>query len=169
MAKTAPRAKAHMLFKALAVGLLLAVAPLLETPMAHAEVEGLVTLPSAKSLPDAEAALVTALEGAGLKVAARIDHAANARSVGQDLAPTVLLIFGNPAAGTRLMQAGRSVAIDLPIKALLWEQDGKTFVSYNDPAWLARRHGLTGVDPVVQAMQGALAKFAAAAVGKQEP
>lgn len=163
MFKTVQHARPHTLFNAFAVAALLAVAPLLETPMAHAEVEGLVTLPSTQALPDAEAALVKALEGAGLKVAARIDHAANARSVGQDLPPTVLLIFGNPAAGTKLMQAGRSVAIDLPIKALLWEQDGKTFISYNDPAWLARRHGLAGVDPVIQAMQGALAKFAAAA------
>lgn len=166
MAITALNARLRTLLNAFALAALLAATPVLEAPMAHAEVDGLTTLTSKLPMADAESALVKALDTAGLKVAARIDHTANARSVGQDLAPTVLLIFGNPAAGTKLMQAGRTVAIDLPIKILLWEQDGKVFVSYNTPAWLAARHHLSGVDPVVQAMQSALAKFAAAAAGQ---
>lgn len=169
MAIIALHARLRTLLNAFALAALLAATPVLEAPMAHAEhaeVEGLTTLTSKLPMADAESALVKALDTAGLKVAARIDHTANARSVGQDLAPTVLLIFGNPAAGTKLMQAGRTVAIDLPIKILLWEQDGKVFVSYNNPAWLAARHHLSGVDPVVQAMQSALAKFAAAAAGQ---
>src|SRR4029450_12973509 len=73
----------------------------------------------------------------------RIDHAAGAAAVGMPLRPTELLIFGNPPAGTPLMQAEQTIGIDLPLKALVWEDaSGGVWIAYNDPAWLAVRHGL---------------------------
>src|SRR5262249_16667063 len=79
----------------------------------------------------------------GLTVFARIDHAAGAAAVGLSLRPTELLIFGNAKGGTPLMQSNQTIAIDLPLKALVWQDaSGKRWVSYNDPSWLAQRHGL---------------------------
>src|SRR5262249_18534229 len=76
----------------------------------------------------------------GLTVFARIDHAAGAAEVGLSLPPTWLLIFGNAKAGTPLMQSAQTIGIDLPLKALVWQDaSGKTWLSYNDPAWLAKR------------------------------
>lgn len=88
--------------------------------------------------------LTAALQAKGAQVFARIDHAAAARSVGLELPPTVLLIFGNPKGGTPLMQAAPSIALDLPLKVLV-QQDaqGTVQVLWNDPAWLADRHGLS--------------------------
>jgi uncharacterized protein (DUF302 family) len=83
---------------------------------------------------------------------ARIDHAAAAAEVGMELAPTEVVIFGNPRAGTPLMQAAPTMVIDLPLKALVWQDGaGKTWLAYNDPAWLAARHGVPG-SPAVAAM-----------------
>jgi uncharacterized protein (DUF302 family) len=76
-----------------------------------------------------------------MTIFARIDHAEGARSVGLSLLPTELLIFGNAKAGTPLMQAAQSIGIDLPLKALVWQDaSGDTWISYNDPSWLASRH-----------------------------
>jgi uncharacterized protein (DUF302 family) len=76
-------------------------------------------------------------------VFARIDHAAGARELGLPLRPTELVIFGNAKGGTPLMQANQAIGIDLPLKALVWQDDaGVTWLSYNDPAWFARRHEL---------------------------
>ena len=128
------------------------------------EVGGLVTLQSANSLADTEEELTRALEENGLTVFTVIDHAANAEEAGLDLLPTRLVVFGNPNLGTLLMQDARSVAIDLPQKMLLWEDaDGNVFVSYNDPAYLAERHNLTGVDDTLETISGALQNLAGAA------
>ena len=79
----------------------------------------------------------------GMTVFARIDHAAGAAEVGLPLRPTELLIFGNAKGGTPLMQSVQSIGIDLPLKMLVWQDaEGVTWISYNDPAWLAHRHGL---------------------------
>ncbi len=86
---------------------------------------GLIVVESAHSVPETERRLVQAIEAAGLKVAARIDHEANAKSVGLGLPPTVLVLFGNPRAGTALMEQNRAIGIELPLKALIWEADGK--------------------------------------------
>jgi uncharacterized protein (DUF302 family) len=76
-------------------------------------------------------------------VFARIDHAAGASGAGLSLRPTELLIFGNATAGTPLMQTAQTIGIDLPLKALAWEDEsGRVWLSYNDPGWLAQRHGL---------------------------
>ena len=87
--------------------------------------------------------LVAEVQAKGLTVFARIDHAAGASDAGLALRPTELVIFGNAKGGTPLMQANQAIGIDLPLKALVWQEaSGDTWLSYNDPAWLARRHGL---------------------------
>src|SRR5216684_7926474 len=79
----------------------------------------------------------------GMTVFARIDHAAGATGAGLSLQPTEVLIFGNAKAGTPLMQSVQTIGIDLPLKAMVWQDaSGVTWLSYNDPAWLAQRHGL---------------------------
>jgi uncharacterized protein (DUF302 family) len=101
----------------------------------------------------------------GMMIFARIDHAAGAAEVGLSLRPTEVLIFGNARGGTPLMQSAQTIGIDLPLKALAWEDaKGVTWLSYNDPNWLAERHGLGhGVDGAVNAMTAALAAVAKSA------
>ncbi len=100
-----------------------------------------------------------------MTVFARIDHAAGAAGAGLSLRPTDLLIFGNAKAGTPLMEAVQSIGIDLPLKALVWEDaSGVTWLSYNDPAWLAQRHGLVGeIETAIGRMSAALHAVAQAA------
>ncbi len=93
----------------------------------------------------------------GMTVFARIDHAAGAAEVGLTLPPTELIIFGNARGGTPLMQSVQTVGIDLPLKALVWEDTaGTTWLSYNEPSWIARRHGVANAEPVVAKMTAAL-------------
>jgi uncharacterized protein (DUF302 family) len=106
---------------------------------------GLITLPSSHGPKDTMDRLETAVKAKGMTVFARIDHAAGATAAGLSLRPTELLIFGNAKAGTPLMQSVQGIGLDLPLKALVWQDGaGDTWLSYNDPAWLARRHGLSG-------------------------
>ena len=96
----------------------------------------------------------------GLTIFARIDHAAGAAKIGQKLRPTELLIFGNPQGGTPFMECGQTVGIDLPLKALVWEDaSGQVWIGYNDPEFLAQRHGVSNC-PVVENMKKVLAGFA---------
>jgi uncharacterized protein (DUF302 family) len=89
--------------------------------------------------------LEAAVKTKGMTVFARIDHAAGAIAAGLSLRPTEVLIFGNTKAGTPLMLSVQTIGIDLPLKALVWQDvSGKTWLSYNDPAWLAQRHGASG-------------------------
>ncbi len=122
------------------------------------DVAGLVTLPSQSDFADTVQQLETALAENDLKVVATVDHAANAQSAEMTLRPTALFIFGNPEAGTPLMQAAQTTAIDLPQKMLVWEDEsGAVFVSYNDPAYLGERHGLSdeaGLGAVADALAG---------------
>jgi uncharacterized protein (DUF302 family) len=106
--------------------------------------------------------VAAAVTSRGMTVLARIDHAAAAAKVGMALRPTEVLIFGSPLAGTPLMQTAQTIGIDLPLKALVWEDDaGKTWLAYNDPSWLARRHGADlGADRILGAMADALAGVA---------
>ena len=125
---------------------------------------GLVSQESTKDFATTYDDLVAAIEAAGpLSIVAEIDHAANAESVGLDLAPTSLVVFGNPAAGTPLMQEAQSIGIDLPQKMLVYEEDGSVFVVYNDPAYLAERHGIGDADTSMIAT--ALEMLAGAATG----
>jgi uncharacterized protein (DUF302 family) len=102
----------------------------------------------------------------GLNVFARIDHAAGAAKIGKTLRPTEVLIFGNPQGGTPLMECAQSVGIDLPLKALVWEDaQGQVWMGYNDPAYLAQRHGVAQC-PAVGALSGALSGLAEATVAR---
>lgn len=127
-------------------------------------VDGMNSVQSAHPVAETVDRLEQGLNAAGFRIFARIDHAAGARSVDMPLAPTELLIFGKPDAGTLLMQSRRTVGIELPLKYLVWEDaDGRVMVGWNDPAWLTARHGIADRAPVVQKMQGALKKFASEA------
>ena len=107
------------------------------------------TIASAFPVSDAVARVERALAAAGMKVFARIDQAAEAHAVGLTMRPAVVLVFGNPKGGTPLMVARPTVAIDLPLKALAWEdEEGQPWLSYNTPALLVARHG---VDPKLAA------------------
>lgn len=123
--------------------------------------EGLVSVKSVHDVPTTTDKLVAVLEEKGMKLFARIDHAAGAKKVEMTLEPTELVIFGNPKLGTALMKCGPSIAIDLPLKALVWEDpDGQTWLGYNDPAYLAERHKLEGCDEVLEKMGKGVAGFA---------
>jgi uncharacterized protein (DUF302 family) len=104
---------------------------------------GLVLMPSRVSANETLERLLAALATRKLTVFARVDHAAGAASVGLPLRPTEVVMFGNARGGTALMQDRQSAGIDLPLKALISEDaDGKAWLTYNDPAWIAERHGL---------------------------
>jgi uncharacterized protein (DUF302 family) len=130
-------------------------------------VPGLTTLPSNHGPQNTMHRLEAAVKAKGMTVFARLDHAAGASSVGRSLLPTELLIFGNANAGTPLMQSVRTIAIDLPLKAVVWQDpEGRTWLCYNDPAWLAARHGLDGTtDAVIAQMSRVLDEVAKAAIG----
>jgi len=123
---------------------------------------GLITIASNHSVKETLDRLEASLRGNGVTVFARIDHAAGAAAVDMSLPPTELIIFGQPQAGTPLMQAQQSIGIDLPLKMLAWQDgNGKNWLAYNDIAWLAKRHGL-GEDlaPAISGIAKALAKLA---------
>lgn len=124
--------------------------------------EGLITLASRFEPKETMDRLAAAVAARGMAVLARIDHGAAAAGVGLDLRPTEVLIFGNPRAGTPLMQKAQTTGVDLPLKALVWRDEaGRTWLSYNDPLWLAARHGVTeGMGNVLSAMTNGLAAVA---------
>src|SRR5580700_6387970 len=104
---------------------------------------GLTTIPSPFGPKETMDRLEAEIKSRGMTVFARIDHAGGAAAVGLPLRPTELLIFGNARGGTPLMQADQAIGIDLPLKALVYEDaSGKVWLVYNNPAWLAQRHGL---------------------------
>jgi uncharacterized protein (DUF302 family) len=92
----------------------------------------------------------------GMTIFARIDHGAAAAKAGLELRPTVVLIFGNARAGTPLMQMAPTIAIDLPLKAVVWQDEANaTWLGYNDPVWISRRHGLVydrSIDLVIEGL-----------------
>ncbi len=128
---------------------------------------GLITIQSRNSVKVTADRLEARLKAGGITLFARVDHGAGAVSAGMPLRPTELLIFGNPKAGTPLMQANQTVGIDLPLKVLVWEDaSGTVWIAYNDPTWIAQRHQLGGrAAEAVEAMAGALAKLAEEAAG----
>ena len=129
-------------------------------------VEGLVISPSPRPPAEVVARLKTEIVARKLTIFAEIDHAAGAEAVGLTLRPLFLIIFGAAKGGTPLMQMVATAGIDLPLKLLVWQDaEGATQVSFNDPDWVAKRHGLSeAVDAPVQAMAGLLAALVAAAV-----
>ena len=129
--------------------------------------DGLTVYPSSHGPTETMERLAAAVTGRGMTVLARIDHAAAAASVGMALRPTEVLIFGNPLAGTPLMQRAPTLGLDLPLRALVWQDDaGQSWLAFNDPTWLARRHGADrGAEEILGAMTDALAAVAEEATG----
>ncbi|HLL79802.1 MAG TPA: DUF302 domain-containing protein [Ktedonobacteraceae bacterium] len=111
--------------------------------MSNTSENGLITIASRFSVRETIDKLAAAATSAGLRVFARIDHAEGASQVGMELRPTELLLFGNPRGGTPLMQDRQTAGIDLPVKALAWEDElGAVWLTYNEAAWIAARHRL---------------------------
>jgi uncharacterized protein (DUF302 family) len=122
---------------------------------------GVITAHSRYPVPETVDRLAATVRMAGNTIFARIDHAANAAAAGLTMPPTQVLIFGNGAAGTPLMLASPLLALDLPLRFLVWQADGETRVSWSDPLYYAARYALKGHEPQLAAMGRALAGFAA--------
>jgi uncharacterized protein (DUF302 family) len=129
---------------------------------------GLTTIASTHSVPETLDRLIAAITPLGMNVFARIDHTEGAAKVEMPLRPTQLLLFGNPKGGTPLMQDKQTAGIDLPLKALAWEDpDGKVWLTYNEAAWIAQRHGLGAASAAaVTAIAAGLEKVTKAAAAK---
>ena len=129
--------------------------------------DGLVTLKSKYGPEETMNRFEAEVRDKGMAIFARIDHAAGAAAVGLPLRPTDLLIFGVAKGGTPLMVAAQTVGIDLPLKALVWQDaSGATWLSYNDPNWIAKRHGVGGdLGATLQAMKRALETLSTVATG----
>ena len=134
---------------------------------AHARIDGdLLVKPSTRGVKESIDALAAAVEAAGAKVVARVDHAAGAKAVGADMKPAEVLIFGNPKLGTPLLQANPRAGLDLPMKVLAYEDaKGKVWIVTTRAAALRSRYGIKGKDEVITAMTGALDKLTGAAAG----
>jgi len=125
---------------------------------------GIISVKSSHEVKATTDRLENVLNQKGMTVFIRINHAEGAQKVGKKLRPTELVIFGNPKVGTPLMQCRQSTAIDLPQKALIWEdEEGQVWLSYNNPNYLVERHGITGCAEVVKKIEKALSNFAKAA------
>ena len=130
--------------------------------------EGLTSIRSRFGPKETMDRLEAEIRAKGMTVFARIDHAAGAAEVGLTLPPTELIIFGNARGGTPLMQSVQTVGIDLPLKALVWEDAaGKTWLSYNEAGWIVRRHSVANAEPVVNKMAAALSAMSRKAADPQ--
>lgn len=119
---------------------------------------------SALPFADTVARLEAVIKDRGLTQFAKIDHAAGAKQVGQELRPTMLIVFGSPAVGTPLIQAQQIMGLSLPLKALVWQDaDGKVWIGYDAPADMAKERGIAADHPVVQKITGALGAISEAA------
>jgi uncharacterized protein (DUF302 family) len=135
---------------------------------AGAQTVELVTRSSPYSVTETLDRLEAALEEAGITVFARIDHGANAEAAGLELAPMQLLIFGNPRIGAPLMRQAPSIGLDLPLRALAWEdENGDVFLQYTPAAELQERYAVMGQDEVFSRMSGALERFTTEAVAEE--
>lgn len=142
----------------------LVLAGLVAFPLPLIAAEGMVTVKSNHSVETTVDNLESVLKDQGMTVMGRINHTEGADKAGMALRPTEVVIFGNPKVGTPLMQCAQSVAIDLPQKALVWEDsEGHVWLGYNDPEYLKQRHDIEGCDETIEKVQGALAGFAKAA------
>ncbi|MEW8563990.1 MAG: DUF302 domain-containing protein, partial [Candidatus Thiodiazotropha sp.] len=140
--------------------LLVLILMAVSAPVALAD-SGLVNLSSQFSVGETADRFASAATGAGLKVFNRIDHAAGAAKVGKTLRPTELIIFGSPKVGTALMTSDQRIGIDLPLKALVWQDaEGKVWLSYNSPDHLFSRFAINDREKVKQNVTAALKKFA---------
>jgi uncharacterized protein (DUF302 family) len=128
----------------------------------ESKVAGLTTIKSRNGPEETMNRIEAEVRSRGMTVFAHIDHAAGAAATGLSLRPTEVLIFGNARAGTPLMEAAQTLGIDLPLKVLVWrDEDGTTWLSYNDPAWLVERHGILPESSLpLRQMSAALASIA---------
>jgi uncharacterized protein (DUF302 family) len=128
--------------------------------------DGLTSIPSSLSPQETIDRLETEIRAKGLTIFARIDHAAGAAEAGLKLRPTQLIVFGNARGGTPLMQSVQTIGIDLPLKALVWQDAAdKTWISYNEPRWIVQRHGIANAESIVTKMTDQLSTIANAAAG----
>ena len=149
---------------------IVAAALLLSLSATSALSEQLVTLESKFGVKETLDRLTVELDKRGIKVAARIDHAAGAKAVGMELPPTEVLMFGNPKLGTPLMQSAPAVGIELPMKVLAWQdRHGKVWIGYTAPDALKARHGIADRDEVFKTMAVALDGLARSASGQSSP
>ena len=122
--------------------------------------EGLRTIPSHFPPKETMDRLEAEIRASELTVFARIDHAAGAAEVGLTLRPTEVIIFGNARGGTPLMQSAQTTGIDLPLKALVWQDAaGQTWISYNEVRWIAQRHGVSDANGIVSKMTALLSSL----------
>ena len=130
-------------------------------------IDGLITIRSSYGPKETINRLEAEIRSRDMTIFAHIDHAAGAAGVGLPLRPTDVLLFGNAKGGTPLMQSIQTIGIDLPLKMLVWQDSaGDTWVSYNDPDWIAKRHGLgQGAEATINAMSAALGALARSAAG----
>lgn len=129
-------------------------------------IEGLINIKSGFGPKETMDRVKTEIRARGLNVFVCIDHAAGAVEAGLSLAPTNLIIFGNARGGTPLMQSVQAVGIDLPLKILVWQDaENNTWLSYNEPRWIAQRHNVTNAEPVVGKMTVMLSAIAKEAAG----
>jgi len=147
--------------------LLVSVMGLLANTVFADSESGLINKKSPYSTTETLDRLSNALKKNGITVFARISHDKNAAGVNLTLRPTELLIFGNPKVGTHFFTSKQTAGIDLPMKALAWQDEkGQVWLTYNDPGYIAKRHGIKDRENVVKKMSGVLEKMSAIAVGK---
>ncbi|MGF1731160.1 DUF302 domain-containing protein [Photobacterium kasasachensis] len=143
--------------KIILIGLLLSLSV---NTVVHAQ-SGLITIQSTYDASTTAERLVSVLQEKGMTIFARIDHSQGAANVGIKLRPTEVIIFGNPKVGSPLMLCSQNVAIDLPQKALVYEEaNGEVWLTYNDPKYLVERHSISGCDATIEKIDKALANFA---------
>lgn len=128
------------------------------TSMAFAA-DGWITKKSASDVLTTADKLVAAVEGAGATVFARVDHQKGAMSIGTDIPGATLVIFGNPKIGTPIIAENPKAGLDLPIRVLIWDEDGQTMIGYLSPDELASRYGLSGSAEALKKMGGAAGKL----------
>ncbi len=141
---------------------------LLTTPcLALANPDGLISKPSKYSVSETIDRLENILKKKGITIVTRWSHSERAAGVGIKLRPTELLLFGNPKLGSHMFTSKQTSGIDLPLKALAWEdENGKVWLSYNDPAYITKRHGINNREEIAKKMTGALNKLTDVATGK---
>lgn len=149
-----------------ALGAVVLAAAVVAAPLSLASASDLVQIESKRGVRETVDALVQNLSSKGINIAARVDHAASAKAFGLELAPSEVVIFGNPKLGTPLMQANPAIALDLPMRIAVWQAaDGKVYVAYRAPAAIAAAHGITGKDDILGMMTGALDGLSKGAAG----
>ncbi|MCF8879497.1 DUF302 domain-containing protein [Hyphobacterium sp. SN044] len=135
------------------------------TPSAP-QAEGVIVLESEYSVRETLVRIEAEAESRGARIFARVDHAAGAETAGVEMEPTGLIIFGNPALGTPLIAERRTAGLDLPVRMLVWEDDGEVWLAYTDPDAIAARHGLSRGDALDQFTE-ALNGFAREVTGEE--